>query len=38
MGTKKIYIGPYPQSENDFKLIAQKGIDAILNVISPLCL
>ena len=32
MGTKKIYIGPYPQSENDFKLIAQSGIDAILNV------
>ncbi len=32
MGDKKIYIGPYPQSENDFKLIAESGIDTILNV------
>ena len=32
MGDKKIYIGPYPQSENDFKLIAKSGIDTILNV------
>ena len=32
MGDKKVYIGPYPQSENDFKMIAQSGIDSILNV------
>ena len=32
MGDKKIYIGSYPQSENDFKSIAQSGIDTILNV------
>ena len=32
MGDKKIYIGPYPQSENDFKIIAESGIDTILNV------
>ena len=32
MGDKKIYIGPYPQSENDFQIIAQNGIDSILNV------
>ena len=32
MGEKKIYIGPYPQSENDFKIIAESGIDSILNV------
>jgi len=32
MGDKKIYIGPYPQSEEDFKIIAESGIDSILNV------
>ena len=32
MGDKKVYIGPYPQSEDDFKMIAQSGIDSILNV------
>ena len=32
MGDKKIYIGPYPQSENDFKVISECGIDSILNV------
>ena len=32
MGDKKIYIGPYPQSEEDFKMIAKSGIDSILNV------
>jgi protein-tyrosine phosphatase len=32
MGDKKIYIGPYPQSEEDFKIIAKSGIDSILNV------
>ena len=32
MGDKKIYIGPYPQSEEDFKTISESGIDSILNV------
>ena len=32
MGDKKIYIGPYPQSEEDFKIISKSGIDSILNV------
>ena len=32
MGDKKIYIGPYPQSLNDFKLISEAGINSILNV------
>ena len=32
MGDKKIYIGPYPQSEEDFKIIAKSGINSILNV------
>ena len=32
MGDKKIYIGPYPQSEDDFKTISESGIDSILNV------
>jgi protein-tyrosine phosphatase len=32
MGDKKIYIGPYPQSENDFKIISESGINSILNV------
>ena len=32
MGDKKIYIGPYPQSEDDFKIISKSGIDSILNV------
>ena len=32
MGDKKIYIGPYPQSVDDFKLISESGINSILNV------
>ena len=32
MGDKKIYIGPYPQSYEDFKLISESGINSILNV------
>ena len=32
MGDKKIYIGPYPQSYNDFREIASNNIDSILNV------
>ena len=32
MGDKKIYIGPYPQSLDDFKLISESGINSILNV------
>ena len=32
MGDKKIYIGPYPQSLDDFKLISEAGINSILNV------
>lgn len=32
MGDKKIYIGPYPQSESDFKIISESGINSILNV------
>ena len=32
MGDKKIYIGPYPQSLNDFKEIAKEKINSILNV------
>ena len=32
MGDKKIYIGPYPQSLEDFKLISEAGINSILNV------
>ena len=32
MGDKKIYIGPYPQSLNDFKEISEAGINSILNV------
>ena len=32
MGDKKIFIGPYPQSYNDFVEIANAGVDAILNV------
>ena len=32
MGDKNIYIGPYPQSYNDFKEIAQANINSILNV------
>ena len=32
MGDKKIYIGPYPQSLEDFQKIAEAGINSILNV------
>ena len=32
IGDKNIYIGPYPQSDNDFKILAEKGIDTILNL------
>ena len=32
IGTKNIFIGPYPQSENDFKLLNESGINTILNV------
>ena len=32
MGDKKIYIGPYPQSLDDFKKISEAGINSILNV------
>ena len=32
MGDKKIFIGPYPQSNEDFKLMAAMGINATLNV------
>jgi protein-tyrosine phosphatase len=32
IGDKKIYIGPYPQSLNDFKEIAKEKINSILNV------
>ena len=32
MGDKNIYIGPYPQSEEDFRIISESGIDSILNV------
>ena len=32
MGDKNIYIGPYPQFENDFKLLSESGIDTILNI------
>ena len=32
MGDKKIFIGPYPQSEDDFKNISEKGINEIINL------
>ena len=32
IGEKNIFIGPYPQSENDFKKLNENGIDAILNL------
>ena len=32
MGDKKIYIGPYPQSLDDFQQISKEGINSILNV------
>ena len=32
MGNKNIFIGPYPQSENDFKKLYENGINSILNV------
>ena len=32
MGDKNIFIGPYPQSNNDFKKLSESKIDTILNV------
>ena len=32
MGNKNIYIGPYPQSEEDFQIISEKGINEIINL------
>ena len=32
IGDKNIYIGPYPQSKDDFKKLSESGIDTILNV------
>lgn len=32
MGDKNIFIGPYPQSEEDFKTISEKGVTEILNL------
>ena len=32
MGDKNIFIGPYPQSKNDFKKLYENGINAILNI------
>ena len=32
MGDKNIFIGPYPQSEEDFKKISEKGINEIINL------
>ena len=32
MGDKNIFIGPYPQSEEDFKNISEKGVTEILNL------
>ena len=32
IGDKNIYMGPYPQSESDFKMLSESGIDCILNV------
>ena len=32
MGDKKIYIGPYPQTEDDFKTISESQINTILNL------
>ena len=32
MGDKNIFIGPYPQSEEDFKRISQKGVNEIINL------
>lgn len=31
IGDTSIYIGPYPQSRNDFKLLEDKGITGVLN-------
>lgn len=32
MGEKNIFIGPYPQSEEDFKLLSKKGINETINL------
>ena len=32
MGNKNIFIGPYPQSEEDLKKLSQKGINEIINL------
>ena len=32
IGDKNIFIGPYPQSEEDFKKISEKGINEIINL------
>ena len=32
MGDKNIYIGPYPQSEDDFQKISEKGVNEIINL------
>ena len=32
MGDKNIFIGLYPQSEEDFKKISEKGINEIINL------
>ena len=32
MGDKNIFIGPYPQSEEDLKKISQKGVNEIINL------
>ena len=32
MGDKNIFIGPYPQSEEDFQKISEKGINEIINL------
>ena len=32
MGDKNIYIGPYPQNYNDYKILKENGITATLNV------
>ena len=32
MGDKNIYIGPYPQCEEDFQKISEKGINEIINL------
>ena len=32
MGSFPIYVGPYPQNEQDIKTLAENGITAVLNV------